>query len=57
MSEKTSIVRVRARPGSWLSIPIGCRASAPVTVTSGQGPYAAVIDIIGVAKSAKESRG
>lgn len=36
-----------------LGIPIGSRVLIEIPVTSGQGPYAAVIDIVAVAKSAK----
>ena len=40
-----------------VGVPIGSRVLIEIPAASGQGPYAAVIDIIGVAKSAKESRG
>lgn len=40
-----------------LGVPIGSRVLIEIPAASGQGPYAAVIDIIGVAKSAKDSRG
>ena len=38
-----------------IGVPIGSRVLIELPVTSGQGPYAAVVDIVGVAKSAKQS--
>jgi peptidylprolyl isomerase len=38
-------------------VPVGSRVLIEIPVTSGQGPYAAVIDVVAVAKSAKLTAG